>query len=339
MSVHQLKDGRYVCRYPKGKDPEKPESTAKYFGRGEEGRIAAHQFNESLGLSTRHLQNSPLFVELVNAYLNARKHQIAETTMSRMCVRMEGTILPAMGQSMAHSITHDFLDRYVATRVKTVKSTTAHREVSDVRAVIRWAVLRRLISSNPMDRYEMPKKDGSIITPPSKKELDALVACAVPHLQRGILISYYTGLRPGREELLSLSWDAVDFHSRTINVTSAVKGGIPSRMVPLHDTIYNLLLEWYDEDAKKGYRYIVNYNGRKIDSLRTAWKNAKRRARITRRLRMYDLRHAFVTTLLEKGADLRSVSEIVGHKSTEMTMRVYQHVSTSLKRKTVDLLE
>ncbi len=54
---------------------------------------------------------------------------------------------------------------------------------------------------------------------------------------------------------------------------------------------------------------------------------------------MYDLRHAFATHLLENGADLKSVSEILGHASPDMTMRVYQHVSSDLKRKAVDLLD
>lgn len=96
---------------------------------------------------------------------------------------------------------------------------------------------------------------------------------------------------------------------------------------------------WFDEDQKADMRYLIHYHGGPVDSLKTAWKAAKKRARVTRRLRMYDIRHAFIMTLLEKGADLKSVSEIAGHSSPDMTMKVYQHVSNDLKRQAVDLLE
>ncbi len=339
MSVHQLKDGRWVCRYPKGKDKSRPNSSTKYFGRDDDAEKAAWAFNSSIGLGTRKTASSPTFTELSNAYIDARKTSMAASTFENVVVKLEKTILPEIGSTMAHNITPARLDQYVQARAETVKRTTIHRELSDIRAIIRWSVKRELIASNPMASFEMPKRDDVRILPPTKAEFDAILACAVPHMKRAMLISYHTGLRPGKEELLRLTWESVDFINKTLTVLSADKGGIPVRMVPLNKTILVNLTRWYEEDREKGIKYIVHYNGRKIDRLKKAWASAKRRARVTRRLRMYDIRHAFITALLEKGADLRSVSEIVGHASPDMTMKVYQHVSTDLKRRAVDLLE
>ncbi len=342
MSVHQLKDGRWICRHPKGKDPERPEAIARYFGRDEAGRQAAHAFNDALGFTTRQgcaKQHSPSFAELVNAYTLARKDTLARSSFENFCIKMEKIILPEIGDTMAHAITPTRLDAYVSARAMSVKLTTIHRELSDIRAVLRWAVSRHLISSNPMEWFAMPKRDDARIQPPTKAEFDAILACAVPHLKRAMLISYHTGLRPGKEELLCLTWEAVDFIGKTLMVISADKGGLPVRMVPLNKIILAHLQLWYDEDEKKGMRYLVHYNGGKVDKVEKAWLAAKRRARVTRRLRMYDLRHAFITTLLERGADLKSVSEIAGHASPDMTMTIYQHVSSELKRKAVELLE
>ncbi|MGB3209461.1 MAG: site-specific integrase [Desulforhopalus sp.] len=339
MSVHQHKDGRWICRYRKGKDPDRPNSTARYFGRGGEGEWAAHRFNDQLGLGIRRTETSPTFVELVNDYMTAKKPSMANSGYENMAIKMRGVILPELGNLMAHHLTPSRMDKYVSTRVKTVKTTTVHRELSDIRAVLLWAVGRKLIANNPMLGFEMPTRDDAIISPPSKPEFDAILSCAVPHLKRAMMISRYTGLRPGKEELLYLKWDAVDFHNKTLTVISAVKGGLPLRMVPLNKTILEHMEQWFDEDLLKEMRYLIHYNGGPVASLKTAWKMAKKRARVTRKIRMYDLRHAFITTLLERGADLKSVSEIVGHSSPDITARVYQHVSNKLKRSAVDLLD
>ena len=342
MSVYQLKDGRWVCGYPKGRDPERPKSTVKYFGRGPEALRQAEAFNLKLGLGPKNrnvIRERRSFIELVNAYMLSKEHSMAASSFDVLRIRMEGVILPILGREAADNINGNMLDRYISIRAKTVKMTTVHRELTSIRAVMNWAFRRRLISVNPMIGFDFPRKDDARINPPTRKEIEAILTCAVPHLQRAILISYHTGLRPGKEELLRLTWDDVDMIGRTLMVTSSLKGGLPRRMVPLNKTIISHLQAWYKEDRKPEMRYLIHYHGGPVDSLKTSWKKAKTRAGITRRLRMYDIRHAFATTLLERGADLKSVSEILGHASTDMTTRVYQHVSDDLKRRAVDLLE
>ena len=82
----------------------------------------------------------------------------------------------------------------------------------------------------------------------------------------------------------------------------------------------------------------ISLTGSPAASMKTAWATAKRLAGIKRRLRPYDLRHAFATPLLDKGADLKSVSEMLGHKSIETTLKVYQHTSKELHRLSIDKL-
>ena len=72
---------------------------------------------------------------------------------------------------------------------------------------------------------------------------------------------------------------------------------------------------------------MVTFNGKPIKTLKTAWNVAKKRARITRRIRMYDLRQLFATNLLDNGADLKHVSSLLGHKSVQQTVDAYQHLA------------
>lgn len=339
MSVEQLKDGRWLCRYPKGKDSDRPTTSKKYFGRGPEAEQAALEYNASMGLGIRKTRQSPTFTELANEYLTAKKHSLTNLGFEKICNRVGNTIIPFFGDVQAHNINYHLLDKFVAKRRKKVKSTTVYNDLSSVRTILRWSARRRLIASNPMSGYEMPKKDDARLQPPTMAEINAIVECASPHIQRAVLLSYYTGLRPGRSELFCLKWDNVDFVNRTLMVVSAAKGGLPVRMVPLGKTILNHLESWHEKDSKDNIRFIVNYRGRQVESIKTGWNAAKKRAKITRRLRLYDLRHAAITTLLERGADLKSVSEIAGHASPDITMKVYQHVSSKLKRAAIDLLD
>lgn len=339
MSVHRLPDGRWVCKFKPGTIPDQPRKTKLYFGRGPDAERAAHDYNDSFGLGKQPRQKSPTFAALALAYLEAKAGIISASTEATWQRRMAGTIIPAIGDTMAHHITPAYLDQYAASRLKSVKRNTLHRELTDIRSILRWAVKRKMLAANPMSDYEMPKKSDLRIRPPSKAEIEAILAHSVPHLKRAILLAYNTGLRPGKEELFSLTWDSVDLIGQTITIKSAVKGGLEERTVPLSASFSATLAQWMDEDEKAGMRYLVHFRGGKVGNMQAAWKNAKQRAKITRRLRLYDLRHCFASLLLSRGADLRSVSELLGHRSVSMTMQVYQHVSGDLKRRAVELLD
>ncbi|KJR96711.1 MAG: hypothetical protein VR65_27045 [Desulfobulbaceae bacterium BRH_c16a] len=159
----------------------------KYFGRGPEAKREAEKSNLSLGLGSKIVQQeSPLFIELANSYLTAREHIMAKSSYENLCIKMEGVIFPELGQEMAHRLTPDRLDQYVSTRARMVKRTTVHQELTYIRAVLRWAVSRRLLFSNPMEGFELPKRDDSRIQPPTKAEFDAILAKAVPHMKRAM---------------------------------------------------------------------------------------------------------------------------------------------------------
>lgn len=340
MSVHQLKDdGRWICKFPPGTIPAAPKKTKEYFGRGPDAERAAHELNDKLGLGKQKRQVSPRFTDLAIAYLEAKQGIIAASTEARWKVRMGKTVLPAFGNIMTHEITPEYLDRYVVTRLKTVKRNSVHRELTDVRSILRWAVKRKLLATNPMEGFEMPKNDDARIRPPSKEEIEAILANSAPHLRRVILISYFTGLRPGCAELFGLEWSTVDLIGRTITIASAKKGGLVERTIPLGESFAAMLANWYREDEKIGARYLIHYNGKRVNTVIFAWAKAKKRAGITRRLRLYDLRHRFATTLLENGADLKSVSQLLGHKTVLMTLQCYQHVSSDLKRQAISMLD
>jgi site-specific recombinase XerD len=238
------------------------------------------------------------------------------------------------------------MDDYVANRKRAgVKNTTIHRELTDIMAILNWSVSRRYISHNPLAGYKKPKRDDAVIQPPTKAEAERLFNVAAPHLKRFIALSYFAGIRPGSSELLQIPWSAVDWDMKTLFVESAKKNGIASRTIPLHSQLFELLATWHKEDRKwalkKGQQLpltIIHYRGRKIQRIKTAFNNAKRKAMIKRRLRPYDFRHAFATIILAGRGDLKATSELLGHTRTDTTIKIYQHINPDMHREAVDLM-
>jgi integrase len=252
---------------------------------------------------------------------------------------MLGVILPELGHLKAAQLTPARLDLYVARRLKTArtlldgskrypKRTTIHREISDIKAVLAWSVRRRYIAFHPAAGFEMPRRDDAILMPPSADEVQRLVDVAPDHLRRGILLSYYLGLRPGARELFALTWQDVDIDGGTVLVRSAAKGGPRLRIVPIHAGLAPIIAGWREADGGKGP--LIHYQGRAVASLKRSFITAKARAGIKRRLPMYGLRHAFASILLAAAADLKSVSEILGHSRPDTTTRIYQHTDRAM---------
>ena len=330
MSVHQTTDGRWYVVIPPGPDrPRKKE----YFGRGVEAELAAHARNHALGLGKHHVgvAAEATFADLAADYLATHGVDMRPTSRIDAIYKLEATILPAIGHLPGSKIGPSILDGFVIDRAAAGrKKTTIHRELSIIRAILRWALSRRRIAANPMATYQMPTRDDAIIAPPTAAELHAIYQHAAPHLRRALLLAFFTGMRPGGSELFALRWEHVDMIGGSIFVESAKKGGMRSRVVPIASALAEQMRQWMVQDKERGpLGWVVHYNGKQVGSIKTAWARAKERAGITRKLRPYDLRHMCATQMLAAGADLKSVSEILGHASPDLTLKTYQHTMTA----------
>jgi len=336
MSVHKLKDGRFIVQY---RDKTKKSGYArKYFGRGLDAEQKAKAFDESLGLRPYGRQssesNSPLFVDLAQIYINAKANEISKDQVEKIGQLLNAVILPRIGNMDAGRLTATDLDAYVSDRRQKVKATTVRHDLAYIQAVYNFAVERRVILFNPVAGYKAPKSDAEIISPPTADEVRAMVRVAPSHLKRALTLAYFTGLRFGRE-LFQLQWSSFDLVALTVVVKAARKGGPRSRTIPLADEFIAILRQWRREDGHEN-GYLIRYMGKPITSVKSSFNTAKRRAKITRRLRPYDFRHAFASVLLNQGEDLKSVSEMLGHANTATTLQVYQHTSDAAKRRIVN---
>lgn len=242
------------------------------------------------------------------------------------------------GHRKAHCLScDDVLAWCEVQRQRGVGQSTIHRRVSILRAAYGWAVRTRLLFSNPLVSLRIAKPKAQRIAPPSVKEARLLYDAAAPHIQRVIVLGMATGARIGPSELFRLRWSDVDVETGVIRMPNAHKGaGEESRDVPIRDDVLNLLRRWHKEDGQTGCTHVIAYNGRPVRSISNGWHNAMRRAGITRRIRPYDLRHAFASLSLIYGADIKCVAETMGHRNITMLLTVYQHTRFDQRRRAVN---
>ncbi len=337
MAVRQRKDGRWVVYYraPGGRLVE------EYFGRGASAEAAAYARDAELGLLRRRPRREhagPSFLEVSKEYRDRRGFN--ENSRKQLRFRLVAHLAPFFGAMPAASIKPRDVDAYVASRrAAGVSDATIRRELTDLKAILSWAAKQDppLIPYNPIANYPKPRERITPPDPPTEEEVERILAQAPPHLRRAIMLSWYLGLRPGSVELLGLRWRDVRWTSRRILVRSAHKGGPEAREVPIHRDFLPELERWRREDGPDGPEHIVQWRGRRVHSLKRAWRRAVADSKIGRRVRLYDLRHRFITSALEGGADLKALSEVVG-SAPKTLLKFYQHVTGRQHEQTVSLI-
>lgn len=340
MSVHKTPDGRWFVAY---REPGKKSPSREYFGRGDLGKMRANQRNDEIkrNRGKEDLVDAITLAAMCDLYHN--QHAVESTTQRNDFYKFR-VILPHLGTVHAESLTTHHLNDYVTERCKTVKKSTVKREITLLKAAYSWAEYQDppLILRNPIAKFRL-KDAGArdVPLPPTQTEIQKILSHAAPHLRRAILLQWYMGLRPGPREALGILWRDVDLHNGVIRVVGARKGGPAVRYVPIAQDLLPDIERWLEADTKELKNKvwdvcIINHNGKCVGSMKRAWREAKVRAKITRKLRLYDLRHAFVSDILKDGGDLRTVSEIIGHSRPDTTLREYQHVTKDQHRGIVD---
>lgn len=212
---------------------------------------------------------------------------------------------------------------------------TQARALSSVRGLLKFACREGLITENPAAAVRTPKQPRKLPRHLRPGEIEELIEAAdgaepLELRDRAILeLLYATGLRVG--ELVSLDWSDLDLEGRFLRVVG--KGG-KERMVPFGRMAAESLGAWFAvwEDVRKtaasdGEPVFLNNGGTRLSdrSIRRILDRYTQDAAIAAGVHPHTLRHTFATHLLEGGADLRSIQELLGHSSLSTTQK-YTHL-------------
>ena len=232
------------------------------------------------------------------------------------------------------------IEEYLATRNQLSERSQA-RLVSSLRSFFDWMVKEGYISDNPCDRVEAPKLGVYLPSVLSEDEVDSIIRCVdtsswMGKRDRAILeVLYGCGLRVSEASGLKIS--SVFFEHGFIRI---IGKGNKERLVPIGEMAMEALKAYMEDRpvpaAKADDLVFLNRFGKSISriSLFKIVKKYTLAAGIMKEISPHTFRHSFATHLIEHGADLRGVQEMLGHENIATT-EIYTHVDSSSWQKEI----
>lgn len=239
-------------------------------------------------------------------------------------------------------LTHYHLREYLSFCFHRYKNISIARRLSALRSFLKYQVRMGIIKSSPADLIENPK----VVKPlPKPLTVDEAFSLCDTHEADNALscrnqalceLLYASGIRIS--ELVALNTDDIDFGARLIRVMGK---GKKERIVPIHQTCANLLKQWITT-----YRLELVKNPLDEKALFIGERGERIHVRVVRAMlgvlgknlsiaknpSPHRLRHSYATHLLESGADLRAIQELLGHASISTTERYTDVDLASLMR-------
>ncbi|MHC4423462.1 MAG: tyrosine recombinase XerC [Planctomycetota bacterium] len=215
---------------------------------------------------------------------------------------------------------------------------TVARKLGTLRSFYKFLVKRNKISSNPLMAVRTPKQEKKLPRFLEYEEVKTLLETPpmdswLGARDRAILETLYsTGIRVS--ELVALNMDDVDFLGEVVRVRGK---GKKERIAPISSSALQVIqhyMEFRNKRAQSNSNFdskvlFVNKHGRRLStrSVRRKMDKYLKMAGLDPGISPHTLRHSFATHMLNNGADLRSVQELLGHQSLSTT-QVYTHLTT-----------
>ena len=273
-------------------------------------------------------------MQLLKDYKNYLRIEraMSQNTVASYCSDVE-KFLKFLNGPAEHADAED-INSYITSRNMARRSQA--RLLSSLRSFFGWMVLEGLISDNPCDRVDMPKL-GRYLPDVLSEDVVAAIIDSVDlsswqgFRDRAILeVLYGCGIRVS--EAVGLKISGIYFEGGFIRV---VGKGDKERLVPLNEMAQEALKAYFEvrplpADAESDDIVFLNRFGRPL-SRQSMFKMIKIQALladIRKEISPHTFRHSFATHLVEHGADLRLVQEMLGHESITTT-EIYTHIDSS----------
>ena len=216
---------------------------------------------------------------------------------------------------------------------------TISRHISTLRSFYKYLLKENIISKNPMLLISNPKQEIKLPHFLYYNELEAILNIPDKSTIKGIRDSlilellYSTGVRVS--ELVNIKLTDIDFSYKKIRILGK---GNKERIVLYGEYLKNILDLYINECRSKIVKnnceyLILNMQGNKLTQrgVRTIFDEILKKGEIDKHISPHVLRHTFATHMLDSGADLKSVQELLGHENLSTT-QIYTHISNERLR-------
>ena len=235
---------------------------------------------------------------------------------------------------------------YLVEAQRSLARTTLRNHFSALKGLFRFAQQRKICGSNPFANLTLPKLEKSLPKFLSEKQTKSLLQSsnfdAASHSKTDFIqfrdllilkILYAGGLRVS--ELVSLDYSDIDFTKATLRVIG--KGG-KERIAPIGSSVMQDIIFFRDnlcEISSRNSPILINRAGKRLSvrSVQLILKKKLRQAGLPDDISPHKVRHSYATHLLDRGADLRAVQDLLGHASLSTT-QIYTHLSVAKLKET-----
>ncbi len=367
-NIHKRKDGRWEGRYIKGYDLS---------GKAQYSSIYAKTYLEAkhklISASEKALNN--VFVprnlkiryrEIIYLWLESNRLKLKPQTYAKYLYIIERHILPSVDMILLNKVDALFINRLLHEKSERGKLDGTGGLSPNYIHTIRFILVSSIkyasregyscVSLGEISKPSSRKKDLKILTLQEQSQLEQYILQDLDERKLGVLLSLYTGMRIG--EVCGLRWSDIDFDKKVIHIHHSVerihnitaKTGDPktrlelcdvktlssNRVIPIPSNIYNLLRR----EQQSSDKFVIRGNLYDYTDPRTFQYNFHRylRACGIRNVNYHVVRHTFATRCVEAGMDIKTLSEILGHSSVNITLNTYVHSSLERKRAQIDAM-
>lgn len=283
--------------------------------------------------------------EWLNNYV---KISAKQRTIERYSEIINNHLIPSIGEMELQGLTPLILQKYISELLKCgnkrtgagLSSSAVNSIITVIQNSLHTAYNLRYIDDMVGDKLKRPKaveKQIECFSMAEQKQIEQTVRETTKPYMVGVLICLYTGLRIG--ELLALEWGDIDFSNGTLMVNKSCHYGknrdgqygrivdtpkteTSNRIIPIPKQLIPIL----KEHKKVPAQLVISKNGIGISN-RTYQRNFESllKSLNIKHRGFHALRHTFATRALECGMDVKTLSELLGHKSPAITLKKYAH--------------
>ena len=377
-TIYLRKDGRWYGAVQNGYNENgKPKMITVYGKTEAEAKRKLKEKIKLINSDELILQNNTIKNITVEEYCtnwlkNVKVNELKPSSYDRKELTLSNQVYPSIGMLQLSQLSIDDVQKMVnQLKQKELSYSSIKKAYEAINACCKYAIIRGDLQKNPCTGVTLPKnlkhQDGDIKFYTEKQVESLLKQSTIKYnngknkyrLGYGIQLLLYTGLRIG--EALALTWEDVDIQNKTIKVNknlkqvknrddnqskykiivqNSTKTNSGTRVVPLNNKSIEALKQIKEITGQ--YKYVFSTQTGKNMSSRTCdrmFRKIQENCGFKEIYGVHALRHTFASLLFKRGVDVKTVSEILGHKDVSVTYDTYIHLIQEQKVNAMNLLD
>ena len=313
-------------------------------------------------------QKNILYKDWLCSWIENQKPYIKESSHANYSTIIVNHIIPVLGDYKITALNHNCIQSFILEKAKNgrldKKGGLSEKTIKDIVMIIK-STLKQAMNDGIIEVFNLdfnyPRTNkinkNYILTQQEQKKIVHYVLEHKTSKSIGILLSLYSGLRIG--ELCALKWEDIDLDKQVITInktlqriynknsqTSASKIIITSpktknalRIIPINPYISNMLEVLKSSTNSNEDTYVLSCTNKYIEprTYRKYFANLLALLNIDH-INFHSLRHTFATNCINLGIDYKTISEILGHSSINITLNLYVHPQMQEKRNCMNLM-